>query len=1075
MARKVLFSQYYTFNPTTRTVVVPQGIQREKIILITNVTSNQVIYNFSDSNNGFTSYTITTTTEPNIGVYTTMVLANACSGMSASDKLEILIDEYDEKFSPSETYTDPVNKFRTSQPQALIDTDFEYSTQATKWESLNLMNNRPFAYFNVQNPTSPTGISAVNGSRTITVTYASGAPAAGSIIFVQDTLFAGADGTYIVDTSAGGTTITYTARAVYTGTTGSIFVSGVSAVYTGTAYTGANIGITSITNSSTAVTVTTSIPHGLYVGNEIALTGTTASTNPPNGSWVVATITSPTVFVFYVTSAPTGAIAGGTLYARPLGTVNQRAFDGGVTFSTNTASDSNQMIRQTRRYFRYQSGKGIQVSTGTLLKPSYIVDAITSSGTTCTVLTKYPHNLAPNALVTIARCNETAYNGNFIVASIIDANRFTYTASTTPSATPATGVPQLNVTNWDGAAMRLGVFDSQNGIFFEYDGQQIYAVRRSSTTQISGFVSVTAGSSTVSGSTVLGQTTLFSKQLVPGDFIVIKGMSYKVMTISSDTTMTINPAYRGTTASGVIISKTIDLKTPQSQWNLDRMDGTGPSGFTIDLSKMQMFYMDYSWYGAGFIRWGFRTGNGDVVYCHKQINNNINQEAYMRSGNLPGRYEVNTFPQNALLTQTLSSGATTMYVSSNDQFFNANASVLGTLWINNSTQSEFVNYTGKGADATLSANVTAGSTVLSMPNTTGVVVGQYVQGTGIPRYTQVNAITTNTSVTMSQAATFTSTNSSILFNPTLTGLTRAQAGAAAGLTFTTTANSAVLTGASTVGLQVGQQIVNANITPGTAVVSFVANTSVTMSQGAVGSGSTTVLFPPMGNTTAQTFTVSSPNTNMTNVEQYSPGFSPTMNHWGTSVIMDGRFDNDKAFVFNRGMTTALSIAAAANNALMSFRIGPSVNNGQVASTLGTRELVNRMQMVMTNMDLFSNGQFLITLILNGTVSSATPNWTAQGGSSLAQYILHSATTTITGGENIFGFYLNTAGGSNFTTTSQDLASIRDMGTSILSGGAATGNTNIYPDGPDVITVMAQNIGSGSANCFARVSWTEAQA
>ena len=309
----------------------------------------------------------------------------------------------------------------------------------------------------------------------------------------------------------------------------------------------------------------------------------------------------------------------------------------------------------------------------------------------------------------------------------------------------------------------------------------------------------------------------------------------------------------------------------------------------------------------------------------------------------------------------------------------------------------------------------------------------------------------------------------------MTGLTRAQAGAAAGLTFTTTANSAVLTGASTTGIQVGQQIVNANITPGTTVVSFVTNTSVTMSQGAVGTGSTTVLFPPMGNTTAQTFTVSSPNTNMTNVEQYSPGFSPTMNHWGTSVIMDGRFDNDKAFVFNRGMTSALAIAAAANNALMSFRIGPSVSNGQVASTLGTRELVNRMQMVFTNLDLFSNGQFLITLILNGTVSSGTPNWAAQGGSSLAQYIIHSATTTITGGENIFGFYLNTAGGTNFTTTSQELASIRDMGTSILSGGAATGNTNIYPDGPDVITVMAQNIGSSSANCFARVSWTEAQA
>ena len=56
------------------------------------------------------------------------------------------IDEYDEKFSPSETFTDPVGKFRVSEPQSLIDTDFEYGTQTTKWENLSLVNNRPASY-----------------------------------------------------------------------------------------------------------------------------------------------------------------------------------------------------------------------------------------------------------------------------------------------------------------------------------------------------------------------------------------------------------------------------------------------------------------------------------------------------------------------------------------------------------------------------------------------------------------------------------------------------------------------------------------------------------------------------------------------------------------------------------------------------------------------------------------------------------------------------------------------------------------------------------------------------------------
>jgi len=96
---------------------------------------------------------------------------------------------------------------------------------------------------------------------------------------------------------------------------------------------------------------------------------------------------------------------------------------------------------------------------------------------------------------------------------------------------------------------------------------------------------------------------------------------------------------------------------------------------------------------------------------------------------------------------------------------------------------------------------------------------------------------------------------------------------------------------------------------------------------------------------------------------------------------------------------------------------------------------------------------------------------------LAQTITHVSTTTITGGESVYGFFVNTSGGStNYTTTTTDLSLVRDMGTSILSGGNAAGNVNIYPDGPDVITIMATNLtASTAANIAIRLSWTEAQA
>jgi hypothetical protein len=657
------------------------------------------------------------------------------------------------------------------------------------------------------------------------------------------------------------------------------------------------------------------------------------------------------------------------------------------------------------------------MSTGTILKPNQNVDSITSSGTTVTVVTKQQHNINPNVTIVVAGCNETAYNGTFIVATVLDPYRFTYTALSAPSATTASGQYTLSVSAWYGASVRVGMFDNQNGIFFEFDGQSLYAVRRSSTFQLSGFATINAGSSTLTGVTTNGVSTIFSKQLIPGDFIVIKGMSYRVDTISSDTSLTIVPPYRGSSnLPNTIVSKTVDLKIPQSTWNLDRADGTGISGFNLDLTKMQMLYLDYSWYGAGFIRWGFRALDGNVIYCHKLPNNNANYEAYMRSGNLPGRYETNTFPKITQLTATAASTDTSITVASTSGFPSS-----GTLLIKNNSVLEYVNYTG----------------------------------------------TTST---------------------TFTGLTRGQAGNT-GLTFTTTTTSVTMTGASTTGVQVGQQVIGTGIPTGTYVVSFIANTSVTLSQLPTAAGSNSMVFAPLG-ATATTFTVANASTSAPagtapiSVEAHSPQFASTISHWGTSVIMDGRFDDDKSYVFTRGMQTAVAVtnSATVSYAVMSFRIAPSVSNGIGGSTLGTREIVNRMQMVLRQMDIFANNYFLITLVLNGTLSGTTPGtWANVGGSSLAQYVFHPASITVAGGETIFGFFTTPPGtvSTQYAVTQQDLSLVRDLGTSILGGGVSVitsgATTGFFPDGPDVITVMAQNLGAASANIQARLSWTEAQA
>jgi hypothetical protein len=1004
MAKHVI-AENYTFTPSSRTIVINRNLRREQLMLITNVTRNTVMYNFSDPNLGATSYT-TAINATTAAATTTIVLSYNTTSHLSTDKISILVEETAETFQPIETLLDPVNKLRVSTPQALIDTDFEYSTQPTKWESISLLNNRPFAYYNTYAPLSYSDITATNGSRTVTVATTT-PPSAGTPMYIQDSNWAGADGLYMVDTTVAGTSFSYTARVPYTQTTGSINNAAVTAVFTGAIFTGASIGAAgtaTFTPSSLAVTVVTGVPHGLCVGNEIAVNGITG-TNPPNGSWVVATVTNPTTFIFYSTSVASGlTVTGGLIYPRPQGSFLHRSFDGGVTFSTNAASHNHQLVRQTRRYFRYQSGKGIQLSTGTILKPNLNIDSITSSGTTVTVTTKIQHNINPGTVIFTSGCNETAYNGTFTVATVIDTYKFTYTALSTPSSSTATGIYTLTVSNWYGGTIRLGMFDSQNGIFFEFDGQNIYTVKRSSTYQLSGWISATSGSNTITGITVNGSTTAFSKQLQPNDWVVIKGMSYRVLYISSDTSMAVTPSYRGATnLTQAVISKTVDNRTIQSSWNIDRMDGTGVSGFNLDLTKMQMFYMDYSWYGAGFIRWGFRGLTGDVTYCNKTPNNNLNFEAYMRSGNLPARYEVNTFSRYTILATAAASGDNSITVLDGSQFPNTT----GILCLRNATQCEYVTYTG--------------------------VTGNII-----------------------------------------TGVTRGQAGGTLTATTVTSGSPTILL-SSTTGVQLGQYVSGTGIPSGSYVVSFVTNTSVVLNQAAFTTGSSVSLtFAPLGQV-AQTFAVSNPNTSPTLVELHAPQFAATISHWGTSVIMDGRFDDDKSYVFTKGMTTTLSVTNGINNALLSIRIAPAVSNGITGSTVGSREIVNRMQMVMRQMDIFSNGQFLITLVLNGTVSSATPNWASVGGSSLAQQITHSAGTTISGGETIFGFFINSAGGTNYSTTQQDLILVRDLGTSIIGGGSAAANVGIFPDGPDIITVMAQNIGSTASNIFARLSWTEAQA
>lgn len=78
---------------------------------------------------------------------------------------------------------------------------------------------------------------------------------------------------------------------------------------------------------------------------------------------------------------------------------------------------------------------------------------------------------------------------------------------------------------------------------------------------------------------------------------------------------------------------------PQSAWNIDTMDGNGPSGITLDFTKGQIFAVDYEWLGLGRVRFGF-FAKGKLYYAHQVTNLNALSAPYMTSPNQPVRYEI---------------------------------------------------------------------------------------------------------------------------------------------------------------------------------------------------------------------------------------------------------------------------------------------------------------------------------------------------------------------------------------------------------------------------------------------------
>jgi hypothetical protein len=1204
MAKKVMQDSYYRFIPSEDTVVLPRVIQRENLMLITNVTTNQVIYNFSDPDLNAITYTVSGSSNNSS---TTIVLNYNCEQMEAEDKLQIIYDEYDEKITPSDLLVDTVGKMRMSEPQALIDTDFEYGTQPNKWEVLTLTNNYPTFYSRGSGGNSfaiddivGDGTTVNSKSKVYVLTSSNHSLVSNSVVSVQETKADGAEGTFAITvpttktasgiatgvftlnahgfesgqpiafSAQGGSNVslstiyyvininanTFSVATTINGAAVTSFSNGTPTVATGRIFTylansrvpkasikdgnlttilgggifeGAHIP-GGLTGGSWSITVTginayidTEDPHGIVPGTPILINGATQTQTAGsqgaldisflNGSWVVSDVENSRRFRFELATAAASNIliapvnAAAFLYCKPDSYVQHTAYNGGVLLTTGNNVVNIQQIRQTRKTFRYQSGKGIQFSTGTKFTPSYDINTISCNAllgdVTVIVKTVQDHGLQENSRIELSGVeviggDVNPYNSNFLVSGIIDEKTFSFNTTInsklnfSANLNPGGDNALVTVTDWAGAATRVGMYTEQNGMYFEYDGQKLYACRRFSNKPIFGNVEVVKDAAVVTGT-----GTVFRKQLMVGQSIVIKGMTYRVTSIDSDTIMTISPAYRAQSVTNAKVYKIQEVRIPQDEFNVDRLDGTGPSGYILDPTKMQMMYIDYTWYGAGFIRYGLRATNGDIVYCHRIANNNVNSQAYMRSGNLPARYEVaNVGPITRMISAaqnepsvldaagtTLTTNGKVIYVESIEGWRTTAPSgilgdTIGYISISNGDKYEIASYKLVG-----SFNAKVGG----YPITVDRLQTQYVSLGGVEGSGTISHPTSGDySLTINSGNTFIGqvVPGNIIFAEDGTKLGRVSSVAVDGLSISisNTFNGKAWSIPLSTELDANnQQIPYTN-------VGFTIGQSIGLNDTAVAKQATS--FSPDSTIPNGT------GTKQVSVQVITQTCAPSLSHWGSSVIMDGKFDEDKALQINARMRTALSVAQNTSNALLSIRIAPSADNG-IGRNFGKRDVINTMQLAMQEIQASTTGRFLIEGYLNantivdpgwaGANNGSTLNYperwefTPIGTGSLAQVIYHGSGATITGGDNIFSFY--TEGATTGTITTYDLSTSRELGTSILSGdgngwisGTATATAPGFPNGPDVLTIVATNLETTAARTVsAKVSWTEAQA
>ena len=197
----------------------------------------------------------------------------------------------------------------------------------------------------------------------------------------------------------------------------------------------------------------------------------------------------------------------------------------------------------------------------------------------------------------------------------------------------------------------LTLFDSSH----RYRDNNLWSQLVVGTGSTVGFVTsqglIEVGIGTTAGCSIIRETTkVFSYQ--PGKSLLImttfvpstpkENLRQRVGYFGADNGIYFEIAGIGSTSISFVersLSVGTETRVPQTEWNIDKLDGTGVSGITLDPSKAQILWTDIEWLGLGTVRIGFVI-DGQFIHCHSFHHANLIQSTYITTASLPLRYEI---------------------------------------------------------------------------------------------------------------------------------------------------------------------------------------------------------------------------------------------------------------------------------------------------------------------------------------------------------------------------------------------------------------------------------------------------